>query len=576
MAKRNDEPSKPSGSCLKIDKLCTPCNDKRVPADRFCIECGAFLCMHCSQNFHAAIPALAKHVILKDDEIDVWGQLQYKCETHDQMFTFFCKGHDVLCCAVCIQLKHSLCRQKEYIQTAAEGICNAQGLAQLQAETKGILDKISECTKKFQLKSKANLESKNKVMESIRQNRQKINALFDVLDQNALKQMEAKFDSNKAYINESLDKLNSYSNKSKLLNQQVNSACEDKNCLVYICLNEGNKLVKNIKQNISGMDSTTAKDNFMFAVDEKIEYFVKTRKETGHVEDDHSRSSDKCGAKRQVIPQDKGDLICHLEENKKLLEKYVAEMKNNIKEKDRNISALEDKVRDISRQNDDLKKARDDLETRVQDLETKIKTQQEHILKTEETCKTLAHGKDLEVALPTLCKELSVLEGSKLRDLYNSIKEDVARLTIRNPTVQVYGIGDIKDEVQMTMSLLVSHFSYFGMVLQTKEITDPQCILPNVPLLVIGWDEANPRAALGRLSFAQAIAIIVLSKPPKPFNVCSLRTEHLGPKNVLKYLKDVYQCEMVCAVSVKGSILANDVEAVHKIIRFIRTALRAQ
>ncbi|XP_053399906.1 uncharacterized protein LOC123559132 isoform X2 [Mercenaria mercenaria] len=474
MAKRNDEPSKPSGSCLKIDKLCTPCNDKRVPADRFCIECGAFLCMHCSQNFHAAIPALAKHVILKDDEIDVWGQLQYKCETHDQMFTFFCKGHDVLCCAVCIQLKHSLCRQKEYIQTAAEGICNAQGLAQLQAETKG------------------------------------------------------------------------------------------------------NKLVKNIKQNISGMDSTTAKDNFMFAVDEKIEYFVKTRKETGHVEDDHSRSSDKCGAKRQVIPQDKGDLICHLEENKKLLEKYVAEMKNNIKEKDRNISALEDKVRDISRQNDDLKKARDDLETRVQDLETKIKTQQEHILKTEETCKTLAHGKDLEVALPTLCKELSVLEGSKLRDLYNSIKEDVARLTIRNPTVQVYGIGDIKDEVQMTMSLLVSHFSYFGMVLQTKEITDPQCILPNVPLLVIGWDEANPRAALGRLSFAQAIAIIVLSKPPKPFNVCSLRTEHLGPKNVLKYLKDVYQCEMVCAVSVKGSILANDVEAVHKIIRFIRTALRAQ
>ncbi|XP_053391570.1 uncharacterized protein LOC128554327 isoform X2 [Mercenaria mercenaria] len=528
MADGNGEPSKPPGSDQKIDRFCMPCKDKNVPADRFCIECEAYFCAHCSQHFHTAIPVLAKHVILKDDEINVLGQLKYKCDIHNEMFTFFCKDHDALCCTVCIHLEHSACKEKEYIQTAAEGICDAQGLEQLKAEIKGIQDTLSECTKKFQLKSKVNLESKHKVTDSIKQHRQKINALFDALDQSALKQMETKFDSNKIYISESLNKLTSYSNESTLLNQQVNLAREDKNCLVYICLKQGNELVKIIKQNVSGMDSTTSKDNFAIGIDEKIEYFIKTRKETGHIEDDHSRSSDECGAKREIIPQDKGDLICQLEENKKLLEKDIAEMQNTIKAKDSNISALEDKVRDISRQNDDLKKTRDDLERRVQDLENGIKTQQEHMVKTEETCKALIHGNDLGVVLPTLCKELSVLNGSKLRDLYKDIEGEVDRLSIRKLKVQVYDIGDIKAEEEFTACLLVSRFSAY------------------VP---------------------QATAIIVISRPLGPYST----TENHGSINVLKYLTDVYQCGMVCAVSVKGSILEADEGAVNKILWFIRT-----
>lgn len=91
---------------IEDKKYCTPCKKTgQVTAQYYCTDCEAYYCESCFE-FHTRIPMLAKHIVLKGKDIDVWADLPYKCHTHDKTYEFFCGKHETLCCHICVSLQH--------------------------------------------------------------------------------------------------------------------------------------------------------------------------------------------------------------------------------------------------------------------------------------------------------------------------------------------------------------------------------------------------------------------------------------------------------------------------------------
>ena len=147
-------------------KFCSFQGHEKVPANIYCISCKIYMCQKC-ESFHSKL--LSDHKIYDIDKINNEDISQQFCkqEKHNLELQYFCRNHNILCCAKCI----TKIRNKE---NGIHKDCNVCTIEEIKNEK---LNKLNENIKNLEILSK-NLEgSLNKlkdIYEKINQNKEDI------------------------------------------------------------------------------------------------------------------------------------------------------------------------------------------------------------------------------------------------------------------------------------------------------------------------------------------------------------------------------------------------------------------
>ncbi|XP_060577221.1 E3 ubiquitin/ISG15 ligase TRIM25-like, partial [Ruditapes philippinarum] len=271
-------------------KHCTPCKtrDKKTKAEYYCTDCEAYYCEECFE-LHPRVPYLAKHIVLKHDDIDVWSRDQYKCSTHGKNLEFFCKEHKMLCCHVCISLKHRACTNMDYILEEAMKICLEDDKEKMMKQIEEQLQIIESSFGKIKRKAETNQTSKTEYIEDLESFRSRVNAMFDSLVEKAFGEMNEQYDKNTKYSENVREKLVRFEGKLKNLKQQIKSSTVGKEALVYISLQRGEELIEEFSKELSKIDFSVKKEKYKPVIDEKIEGYVKGLAQIAVLEDDKMR-----------------------------------------------------------------------------------------------------------------------------------------------------------------------------------------------------------------------------------------------------------------------------------------------
>ena len=89
----------------KPKKKCSSKKHGEIDAINYCIECKVYMCKNCL-NFHSKLQK-DHHIFSINEEIEETFTGFCKEENHNIKLEFFCKNHNILCCALCI------CKMKE-------------------------------------------------------------------------------------------------------------------------------------------------------------------------------------------------------------------------------------------------------------------------------------------------------------------------------------------------------------------------------------------------------------------------------------------------------------------------------
>ena len=81
-------------------KKCSSKEHGEIDAINYCVECKVYMCKNCI-NFHSKL--LQNHHIygINEEMKDIFTGF-CKEENHDIKLEFYCKNHNILCCAACI------------------------------------------------------------------------------------------------------------------------------------------------------------------------------------------------------------------------------------------------------------------------------------------------------------------------------------------------------------------------------------------------------------------------------------------------------------------------------------------
>ncbi|KAL4237555.1 E3 ubiquitin ISG15 ligase trim25 [Mactra antiquata] len=265
------------------NRYCTPCKSEEVNqhSDIYCMDCEAFFCQDCFK-FHMKVPTLAKHTILKNEDINIWKDIPYKCNKHGQRFDYYCVEHSELCCQVCVSLQHRQCEKLEYIPE----VCQKQKL-----ETNELREKTNESLKGMDfeertLKEKVELNDKSKADSECKVTdfRHKMTTLLDKLETHARVAIEERYLSNK----KSLEDMELYVKRMKDyligLEKRLTSEISDKQNLAYISHKLGIKRVTELEQTLSSIKMSLPEMRYKFAVDTSLEKYVKQVDTIGRIE----------------------------------------------------------------------------------------------------------------------------------------------------------------------------------------------------------------------------------------------------------------------------------------------------
>ncbi|XP_053388570.1 E3 ubiquitin-protein ligase TRIM9-like [Mercenaria mercenaria] len=305
--------SKALNIIVEDSKHCTPCKtkDKKIESKYYCTDCEAYYCEECFE-LHPRVPYLAKHIVLKHDDIAVWSNLQYKCTTHDKNLEFFCGMHKVLCCHVCVSLEHRSCADMEYILESAKNICKSDEIKTMIQGTQEKLDKIESYANKIKQKTEVNEQSKEEYIKELEEYRTKLNKMFDDLMKNALVEMNERVDRNAKYSEEMTQELKNFEQELQELKHQLTTATAGKEVLIYISLKRGENIIEEITRKLSEIDITTDKDNFKPVLDNTIQEYIGNIKQIVYLEDEQMRkeavSREKCLVQSAVSSEEYQEL----------------------------------------------------------------------------------------------------------------------------------------------------------------------------------------------------------------------------------------------------------------------------
>ncbi|XP_045179891.2 E3 ubiquitin-protein ligase TRIM33-like [Mercenaria mercenaria] len=178
---------------IRIKYTCNPCKESNIVREalHYCPECQEFYCHDCVR-IHRRMAKLKDHVVYGKSDEDKWGQkataaqLNEKCTKHpSEIISIHCGECNELCCHVCISLKHSDCRTKEYIPTAAKGIAESTKLENIKSELEYACDDAGEFKREYE-KSIHELYTKQATfLQDIADMRKQVNDVFDEMAERA-------------------------------------------------------------------------------------------------------------------------------------------------------------------------------------------------------------------------------------------------------------------------------------------------------------------------------------------------------------------------------------------------------
>ena len=113
-------------------KICSLKEHSGIEAVLFCQECNLYMCNKCD-NFHSKL-FVNHHKYKIDQDLQQLFTGFCKEEKHSNELKYFCKTHNVLCCAACL----SKIKDKDYGQHKDCEVCNMEDIINAK---KDILDK---------------------------------------------------------------------------------------------------------------------------------------------------------------------------------------------------------------------------------------------------------------------------------------------------------------------------------------------------------------------------------------------------------------------------------------------------
>ncbi|XP_060554713.1 E3 ubiquitin/ISG15 ligase TRIM25-like [Ruditapes philippinarum] len=299
---------------MEDTKHCTPCKtkDKETKPEFYCTDCEAYYCEDCFE-LHLRVPYLAKHIVLKHDDIDIWSRDQYKCTSHGKNLEFFCKEHTMLCCHVCISLKHRSCTDMEYILESAMQNNLEDDVKDMMRQIEEQLRIIESCADKVREKTESNQTSRSGYIKELESFRSRINEMFDSLIEKSFEEVKEKFDQNDYYSDNVRQTLTRFEGKLKEFEQLLKSTAVGKEPLVYISLKRAEILVAEFSRELSKLDFSSDKEKYKPVIDDTIEGYVKNIKQIAVIEDERmiqervaseslSEKDDTCSSEEEVQP----------------------------------------------------------------------------------------------------------------------------------------------------------------------------------------------------------------------------------------------------------------------------------
>ncbi len=253
---------------LNPNKKCTSKEHEKIDANTFCQECNIYICKKC-ENIHSILFQSHHTYNLNEDISQIFTGI-CKEQHHSDKLKYFCKTHNVLCCAACItKIKDS--------ENGQHSDCSIFSIDDIKEEKKNklienikILENLSLNLQESINEIKKIFEKLNLTKEELKMNVQKIftklrNQINDREDE-IMAKIEQKFE--KLFFKEdmvkecdklpnkiklSLDKgkvINNNWNNNKI-NSNINDCINIENNIKYInCLNENMKKCKSLNLNV--------------------------------------------------------------------------------------------------------------------------------------------------------------------------------------------------------------------------------------------------------------------------------------------------------------------------------------
>ncbi|KAL3884097.1 hypothetical protein ACJMK2_030319 [Sinanodonta woodiana] len=174
----------------KVERLCNSCSYENIsePAVQFCVECKEGFCKTCLK-FHRKLSATKSHKTVSINEISNNVETLLKlgngfgCPKHaSKEIEFFCRKHDIVCCATCLFNDHRDCKLVHDLQNSTESLL-------LDINTDEILRKlkaIEDSMKHFIAQKTINISNLSLIVNtldgSVQTIRRKINNQLDEME----------------------------------------------------------------------------------------------------------------------------------------------------------------------------------------------------------------------------------------------------------------------------------------------------------------------------------------------------------------------------------------------------------
>ena len=178
------------------NKKCSSKDHTEIDAINYCVKCKVYMCKNCS-NYHSKL--LSEHIIYNiNEEIkEIFTEFCNE-ENHGIKLEFYCKNHNILCCAACIcKIKekgygnHKDCEvciiENIKVEKKNKLVKNMKKLEEL---SKSIENQINELKNIFEKICKDKEELKIKIQKIFTKIRTELNDREDIL----LKQVDDKYD----------------------------------------------------------------------------------------------------------------------------------------------------------------------------------------------------------------------------------------------------------------------------------------------------------------------------------------------------------------------------------------------
>ncbi|KAL3884092.1 hypothetical protein ACJMK2_030314 [Sinanodonta woodiana] len=185
----------------KVERLCNSCHSENVsePAVQFCVECKECLCEMCLK-VHNKLRATKDHktINIKDISNNLEHILKlgngFGCPKHEyREIDFFCKTHDIVCCAICQFSDHRDCKLVLDLTNDTESLLHDINTAEILRKLKVIEDSLKE----FIAQKKTNISDLSMKVKELEAQIQKIRIIIN----EKLEEMEkaVKMEGNRLY-----------------------------------------------------------------------------------------------------------------------------------------------------------------------------------------------------------------------------------------------------------------------------------------------------------------------------------------------------------------------------------------